>query len=110
LVSIHLSFIQPISNCTTVTGDTSDRLQKQAQETPDSPSSYFTGKEVVLKIDIPGSQQGVEPALQHIPSRHIALEKIFKGTERNATEMDLISRSTLSALQSKSSKYQDDPN
>jgi hypothetical protein len=68
LVSIHLSFIQRISSCTTVTDDTSDRLQKQVQENPDSPSSYFTGKEVVLKIDMPGTQQGVEPALQHIPS------------------------------------------
>jgi hypothetical protein len=29
-------------------------------QSPDSLSSYFTGKEVVLKIDMPGSQQGVD--------------------------------------------------
>jgi hypothetical protein len=29
-------------------------------QNPDSLSSYFTGKEVVLKIDMPGTQQGVD--------------------------------------------------
>jgi hypothetical protein len=29
-------------------------------QNPDSISSYFTGKEVVLKIDMPGTQQGVD--------------------------------------------------
>jgi hypothetical protein len=31
-----------------------------AQSDPGSLSSYFTGKEVVMKIDMPGSQQGVD--------------------------------------------------
>ncbi len=31
-----------------------------AQNDPSSIQSYFTGKEVVLKIDMPGTQQGVD--------------------------------------------------
>ena len=35
-------------------------LPVSAQNDPNSLASYFTGKEVVLKIDMPGSQQGVD--------------------------------------------------
>jgi hypothetical protein len=35
-------------------------LPVNAQNDPNSLASYFTGKEVVLKIDMPGSQQGVD--------------------------------------------------
>jgi hypothetical protein len=35
-------------------------LPLSAQNDPNSLASYFTGKEVVLKIDMPGSQQGVD--------------------------------------------------
>jgi hypothetical protein len=35
-------------------------LSLSAQKDPNSLESYFTGKEVVLKIDMPGTQQGVD--------------------------------------------------
>jgi hypothetical protein len=35
-------------------------LSLRAQKDPNSLESYFTGKEVVLKIDMPGTQQGVD--------------------------------------------------
>ena len=35
-------------------------LSLSAQKDPNSIEGYFTGKEVVLKIDMPGTQQGVD--------------------------------------------------
>jgi hypothetical protein len=35
-------------------------VASQAQSNPDALTSYFTGKEAVLKIDMPGTQQGVD--------------------------------------------------
>ena len=35
-------------------------LPLSAQSSPSALASYFTGKEVVLKIDMPGTQQGVD--------------------------------------------------